>query len=60
MDMSEDQVLEERYPYLDDDGGIRITDIMEEHWGGVAEDYEDRSKIHALRWYVYKNIMRIL
>ena len=52
MDMLEGKVLKERYPYLNEEENIRIVDSMEEHWKDVAEDDEDRSKIHALRWYV--------
>ena len=40
------------------------TDMLEEqlskesdpdHWRDVAEDGEDKIKIHYLRWYVYTN-----
>ena len=30
-----------------------IADNKEKHWRDVAEDFEDKSKIHALRWDVY-------
>ena len=30
-----------------------MADSREEHWRDVAEDGEDKSKIRALRWYVY-------
>ena len=30
-----------------------MSDSREEHFRGVAEDGEDNSKIHSLRWDVY-------
>ena len=52
-DMLEEQASEERDPDLNEEEGIRMEDIMEEHCRDVAEDGEDKSKIHALRWDVY-------
>ena len=52
-DMSEEQVSEERYPELNEMENIRMEDIKGEHWMDFAEDGEDKSNIHALRWDVY-------
>ena len=47
-DMLEGQVFEERDPDLNEEEYIRMEDSREEHWRDVAEDGEDKSKIHAL------------
>ena len=52
-DMSEDQVSEERDPDLNEEEDIRLGAIKEDHWRGVAEEGDDKKKIHALRWDVY-------
>ena len=49
-DMSEDQVVEERYPDLNEEEDIILDSIREEHWRGVAEEGDYKSKIHPLRW----------
>ena len=38
---------------LNEEEDIRITYSREEHWGDVAEDGKDKSKINALRWDIY-------
>ena len=43
---------EERYPDLNDEDYTRMEDSRDEHWRGVADDSEDKSDIHALRWGV--------
>ena len=53
IDMSEDQVEEERDPDLNKEDGIRFDGIMKENWRDVAEEDGDKRKIHALRWEVY-------
>ena len=50
--MLEEQVLEERYPDLNEGGDIRLEDSREDLWMDFAEDGEDKSNIHALRWYL--------
>ena len=50
--MSEDQVVEERYPDLDEMDDIRFDGIREDHWRDLAEESNDKKKIHALRWCV--------
>ena len=45
--------MEEREPYLNDEEDIIMADSMEDHWRYVAEDGEDKSKIHSLRWGLY-------
>ena len=52
-DMSEDQVAEERDPYLNEKEDIRLDEIREEHWRDVAKEGDDKKNIHALRWGVY-------
>ena len=51
--MSEDQVLEERDPDLNEEEYIKMDTMMEEHWRDVDEEGEDKKKIHALRWEIY-------
>ena len=36
-DMSEEQVAEERYPYLNEEEDIRLDEIRKEHWRDVSE-----------------------
>ena len=50
--MSEDHVEEGRYPDLNKEEDTRLDEIREEHMRYVAEDGEDKSKIHSLRWDV--------
>ena len=52
-DISEDQVSEEIYPDLNEEKDIILDTISEEYWRGVAEEGDDKKKIHALRWEVY-------
>ena len=49
-DMSEDQVVEERDPDLNEEEDIRLDEIREEHWRDVAEEGDNKKKIYALRW----------
>ena len=51
-DIFEEHVLEERYPNLDEEGDIKITDSREEHWIYVVGYGYNRRIIHALRWYL--------
>ena len=52
-DMSEKQVSEERDPDLNEEGDIRLDEIREEHWIDIAEEGDNKKKIHAMRWEVY-------
>ena len=52
-DISEEQVVEERYPYLNKMEDIRFDEIREYHWRDIAEEKDDKKKTHALRWNVY-------
>ena len=51
--MLEDQVAEDRDPYLNEEEDIRLGAIREEHWRGVAGKGDNKKKIHVLRWEVY-------
>ena len=57
-DMLEERVLGERDPDLYEEGDIKMTEIREENWRGVAEDDEDRINISALMWVVYTKVIR--
>ena len=46
-------MLEEKYPYLNEEEDIKMDVIRDENWRGVYEEIGDKKKIHALRWYVY-------
>ena len=46
-------MLEEIYLDMNEEEDIRMEDSSEERWWEVAEDNEDKSKIHDLRWDVY-------
>ena len=50
---SEEQVVEERDPDLNKIEDIRFDKIWEDHWRDLAEESNDKNKIHALRWCVY-------
>ena len=52
-DYSEEQVVEERDPDLDELDDIRFDKIREYHWRYLAEESNDKKKIHALRWCVH-------
>ena len=52
-DYSEEQVVEERDPDLDEMDDIRFDEIREDHWRDLAEESNDKKKIHVLRWCVY-------
>ena len=49
-DKSEDQVAEERDPYLNEEEDIRLDAIREEHWIDVADEGDNKKNIRALRW----------
>ena len=49
-DMSEYQVAEERYPYLNEKEDVRLDANREEHWRYLAEEGDNKRKIHSLRW----------
>ena len=42
-----------RDPELNKDEDIRMEVSREKHWMDVADDGEDKSKSHALRWDFY-------
>ena len=44
---------EEIDPYLNEEEEIRMDAIREEHWRGVAEEGDDKKKMHALGWEIY-------
>ena len=50
---SEEQVVEERDPDHDEMDDIRFDEIREDHQRDLAEESNDKKKIHALRWCVY-------
>ena len=50
---SEEQVVEERYPDLNEMEDIRFDKIQENHWRYLVDESNDKNKIHALRWCVY-------
>ena len=52
-DLSEEHVLEERDLDLNEEEGIIMDDMREEHWRDVSEEGEDDKEIHTLRWDVY-------
>ena len=52
MNFSEEPVLEERYLDLNEEEYVRMDDTRENRWRGVAEEGDDKNKIHALRWEV--------
>ena len=49
-DILEEQVEEERCPYLNEEEDIRLDAIRKDHWRYVVEEGDDENKIHALRW----------
>ena len=51
-DILEEQVEEERDPYLNEEEDIILDKIREEHWRDIAEEGDDKKRIHALRWEV--------
>ena len=46
-------MAEERDPDLNEEEDIILDEIREEHWRDVAEEGDDKKKIHELRWEVY-------
>ena len=53
IDISEEQVAEERNMDLNEMEDIRFDKICEDHWRDLAEENYDKKKINALRWNVY-------
>ena len=51
--MSEDQVAEERYLYLNEEEDIRLDVIWEEYWRDVAEKGDYKKNNNSLRWEFY-------
>ena len=52
-DYLEEQVVEERDLDLDEMDDIRFDEIWEDHWRDLAEESNDKKKMHALKWCVY-------
>ena len=52
-DISEERVVEERDPDLNDMEDIKFDEIWEDNWRNLVEENDDKKKIHALRWNVY-------
>ena len=52
-DILEEQVVEEIDLNLNDMEDIRFDEIWEDHWRDIAEENNNKKKIHALRWNVY-------
>ena len=52
-DISEDQVSEEENMDLNEEEDIRIDEIRDRYWMDVADEGEDKKKIHALMWEIY-------
>ena len=52
-DMLEVKSSYKRDPDLNEDEDIRMEVSRGEHWMDVADDGEDKSKSHALRWDLY-------
>ena len=50
MYLSEEQVSEERDPDLNGEEDIRMDEIRENPCRDVAEEGDNKNKIHALRW----------
>ena len=46
-------MVEERDLDLDEMDDIRFDEIREDNWRDLAEESNDKKKIHALRWCVY-------
>ena len=54
-DILEDQVAGERNPDLNEMEDVRFDEIWEDQWRDLAEENNDKKKVHALRWNVYIN-----
>ena len=52
-DVLEEKVSEDRYPELNEEEDTRVDDTRDENWRYVAEDGDDKKKIHDPRWEVY-------
>ena len=46
-------MVEERDPDLNEMEDIRFDEIWENHWRDLAEENDNKNKIHALIWNVY-------
>ena len=51
--MLEEQVVEERYPDLNEKEDIILDEIRKKNWRDVAEEGDDKKKIYTLRWEMY-------
>ena len=52
-DVLQDQVSEERKLELNEEEDIILDEIRETHWSYVAQEGDDKKKIHSMRWEVY-------
>ena len=50
--MLEEQVSEERHQDLNKEKYTRMDEIRDEHWRDVAEEGDNKKKIHSLSWEV--------
>ena len=46
-------MAEERDPDLNEKEDIRLDAIGVDHWRNVAEEGDNKKKIHSLKWEVY-------
>ena len=46
-------MAEEKDPDLNEEEGVILDAIMEDHWRDVSEEGDDKKKTHSLRWEVY-------
>ena len=46
-------MAEERDPEQNEEEETRLDEIREDHWRDIAEEGDDKNKIHALMWEVY-------
>ena len=46
-------MVEERDPDLNKMEDIRFDGIREDHWRDLAEEKDNKKKIHTLRWNLY-------
>ena len=50
--ISEEQVLEENDPDLNEEEDIIMDAIRDEEWRDFAEEGDDKKNMHALRWEI--------
>ena len=46
-------MLEEIYPDLNEEGGIKMDEIRDKHCRNVDEEGDNKKKMHALMWDIY-------